>query len=197
MKGSRPAVRTATRAAVTVVAAVATVAAVLPAAAHADGTYRWQNEYTRQYLEVYQKSKANGGIVSVWRYNGGKNQLWKDTKTSAGYYRVRNVNSGKSMDRWNSTFTPDYNGAACPVTQWSWWGGAQQQWKGRSVYSRIYSRRFLIWYNWQGCRGDGWHDTLGVLQPFHYSNVILYSREYCTEGRWIGKGECFWRRNGK
>ncbi|MEU9832004.1 RICIN domain-containing protein [Streptosporangium sp. NPDC048047] len=196
MGHSRPAVRTATRGA-TVLVAAALAAGLFPGVAHADGTYRWQNQFTRQYLDVYKKSKANGGIVVSWPSTGSKSQLWKETKSSAGYYRVRNVNSGKSMDRWNRRFSPSYNGAACDVTQWSWWGGNQQHWKRRSVWSKGYNRRFFIWYNWQGCLNDRWHDTLGVLNPFKYSNIILYSRSYCTEGKWIGKGECYWRKNGK
>jgi hypothetical protein len=190
MRGSRPAVR----AAAAIIAATAVTTGFLPEAAYADGTYRWQNEYTRHYLEVYKKSKANGAIVNVWSYNGGKNQLWKDTKLSNGYYRIRNVNSGRSMDRWDQNFRDNQK---CPVTQWGWWGGAQQQWRVKSLWSSIYGRRFILWHNRKGCMGNSYHDTLGVPNPFNASNVILYSQDYCTEGRWIGKGECFWRRNGK
>ncbi|MFC5821021.1 RICIN domain-containing protein [Nonomuraea harbinensis] len=197
MRGSRPVVRMASRAATISVTAAMTAGFLVTGTAQADGTFRWQNHWKRTYLEVYRKSKSNGAIVNVWPYNGGKNQLWKDTKTSSGYYRVRNVHSGKSMDRWDQAFHSGYHGAACPVTQWSWWGGTQQLWKGRSVYSRMNGRRFTIWYNYRGCRGNAWHDTLGVLNPHRASNVILYSRDYCTEGAWIGKDECYWRRNGK
>lgn len=91
MSRPRPAVRSAMRAATVIAAAAVTAGFIPPAAAHADGTYRWQNFFTGQYLEVYKKSKANGGIVNVWPLNGGRNQLWKNTKTSGGYNRVRNV----------------------------------------------------------------------------------------------------------
>ncbi|MFI6637127.1 RICIN domain-containing protein [Nonomuraea fuscirosea] len=195
MSRPRPAVHSVVRAATVFVAAAVTAGFVPPAAAHADGTYRWQNVLTGQYLEVYKKSKANGGIVNVWPLNGGRNQLWKNTKTSGGYNRVRNVNSGRSLDRWNQNFS---GGAKCPLTQWSWWGGNQQHWKAISVWSRV-GRRFTLWYNRAGCMGNPWHDTIGVLKPFRYSNAILYTRSWCDESTYSGwnANHCFWKRNGK
>ena len=77
-------------------------------------------------------------------------------------------------------------------------GGNQQHWKAISVWSRV-GRRFTLWYNRAGCMGNAWHDSIGVLKPFQYSNAILYTRSWCDESTYIGwnANHCFWKRNGK
>lgn len=200
MKAIHPgaAARSVRRLAIISAAAVLLVAETLTGSANADGTYRWQNQFRGYWLEIYHASRADGGAVIAYprhRRTNRRNQLWKDTKLSDGYYRIRNVNSGRSLDRWNRTGPGGDYQARCDVTQYRWWGGAQQRWRYRTAWSSVLGRRFSLWINKAGCQGNPYHDVLGTV--YRYANVYLYSEDWCTEHVAIAKSECYWRRNGR
>lgn len=89
-----------------------------PTAASADGTYRWQGERSRNYLEIRKSSTANQARVIVWPDQGSYNQWWSDFKqVSDGYYRLVNYNSQKSLDRYDG-----HNGGFCWGYQYDWTG---------------------------------------------------------------------------
>ena len=70
-----------------------------PAKTIANGRYRiafYSNKYIG--LDVAGASKNNQANVQLWHYEGVDQQLFDLTCDSSGYYKIKNVNSGKVLD---------------------------------------------------------------------------------------------------
>lgn len=166
-----------------------------PTAASADGTYRWQGERSRNYLEILQSSTANQARVIVWPDQGSYNQWWSDFKqVSDGYYRLVNYNSQKSLDRYDG-----HNGSLCWGYQYDWTGQNWQHWRHKSVWSNHFGRTFDLWINKEGCNGNPYDDTLMAWgSPIDNDyQTYLRTEEFCTEGSFVIPDSCYWRRNGQ
>lgn len=66
---------------------------------------------------------SNGSQIDLWDYTGGNNQKWMIQQTDNGYYKIINVNSGKTLDLYQLSLN---NGGV--VDQWDYKGGRNQQW---------------------------------------------------------------------
>ena len=176
-------------AALAVVAIVATVANMPAARA---GSVTWAEYYDRSLmLDVWQSNPNNGAIVDVYPSNGTDAQKWWDTPISGGYWEEQNIISWKALDRWNDQY--------CVVTDWDYWGGAEQLWKEKQVASGQWQ---LI--NKQGGNGNPLWDSLATNEqaPFaggdpnwlpRSSNAILRSEEDCGgPGQIWQDSVCFW-----
>lgn len=169
--------------------------------AYADGTFRWQNENTGWYLEVWSSSLADGGRVITYPYNGSSaNQLWSDFQQSDGYYAIMNNNSGKILDRYDG-WPQETAGKPCGLPyQWTWGGNTWQRWKYRAVwgpsYPPEYNREYSLWINKAGCQGDPYHDVLGT-SLYRTLDTYLYRESDCSDMRYGVPTHCYWKRNGQ
>lgn len=152
----------------------------------------WANYFDRKLmLHVWRSNPNNGAIIVVWQRNGSKAQKWWETPMSGGYWEQQNVISWKALDRWNNKY--------CSVTDWDYWGGAQQLWKKHKVASGKYQ---LI--NKAGCNGNpAWDSATNNLYPptaegpdwLPRSNNVILRTEYNCGGPpplWWQEQGCFW-----
>ncbi|MBN6056566.1 ricin-type beta-trefoil lectin domain protein, partial [Nonomuraea sp. RK-328] len=77
---------------------------------------------TDQCLEVAGWSRHNGAAVMTWACGQQSNQYWRVSKDGAGWWLLKNENSGSCLDarvheNWSSVY------------QWGCHGGAEQQWR--------------------------------------------------------------------
>lgn len=86
--------------------------------------YKLVNVNSGKVLDVNAATKADGGKVIQWPYQGGKNQQWELKKTNSGTYNIMNVNSGKYLALDKSSTS---DGAA--VIQQSADASKNQEWK--------------------------------------------------------------------
>ena len=56
-----------------------------------------QNVATGKYMEVESASEANGGIVQQWSFHTGEQAKWIFELDGNGYFKIKNVNSGKYL----------------------------------------------------------------------------------------------------
>ena len=56
-----------------------------------------QNVATGRYMEVESASTANGGIVQQWQFHTGNQAQWIFELGGGGYFKIKNVNSGKYL----------------------------------------------------------------------------------------------------
>lgn len=94
----------------------------------ANGSYVIKSATTGKVVDVEAKSKANGGNVIQWQYNGGANQQWYIESVGNGYYKIINVNSGKALDVSDHSMEDNAN-----VLQWEYKGDDNQHWKIEAV----------------------------------------------------------------
>lgn len=92
------------------------------------GVYRIENVATGKAVDVSGVSKSNGANIHQWRYVGGNNQKWRiipvgAKRDLAGSYRITSVHSEKDLDVAGASYSEGAN-----VHQWSFGGGANQQW---------------------------------------------------------------------
>ena len=64
----------------------------------ADGVYHIMAKHSRQYLEVANGNKNNGGIVQQWSANNRDNQRWELRHIGKGYYTMKVMHSGRFLD---------------------------------------------------------------------------------------------------
>lgn len=74
-------------------------------------------------LEVGELNRDNGGAVRIWDSEGGDAQQWRFEPAGDGFYRIRNVFSGKLLD---TALQGVENGTW--VHQWEDTGADSQQW---------------------------------------------------------------------
>ena len=79
-------------------------------------------------LDVRAASGANGALVQVYRYTGGRNQRWRLTSVAPGEFRLTSIHSGKVLEVAEVSHD---SGAA--IQQWDWWSGANQRWRIEDV----------------------------------------------------------------
>lgn len=174
-----------------ILATAGTVGVVCNATPAQAGAVTWANYANGNLmLDVWQSNPNNGAIIDVWPSNGSSAQKWWDTPVSGPYWEEQNVISWKALDRYNDQY--------CVVTDWDYWGGAQQLWKEKKVASGQWQ---LI--NEAGCNGNGYWDAATTNQnppaaegpnwlP-RSSNVILRTEYDCGSpgGEWQ-ELTCFW-----
>lgn len=173
--------RFAVKAAVVMAGSVVSFAAVPFAVAHADGRVTWQNDNSKNYLEVYHSSTADGAMVGQWPWNGSATQYWTDITVESGYYKELNYHSGKALDPYND----------CSVHQYGYWGGASERWAERhftSYYGDVKAWRLI---NKNGCGGDPYTDALHVDTLNNYYQANLMTEVACGTGRWYLES-CQW-----
>ncbi|GIH73545.1 RICIN domain-containing protein [Sphaerimonospora thailandensis] len=160
--------------------------------AYADGTYKWQNEYNRHYLEVYQSSTANKGRVITWPIYNSANQLWSDFTLSDGYYRLMNNNSRK----WLGFADQQYGNGYCGFPdQYDWLNASSQWWDYRKLWDQTDGRYYSAWVNKMGCQGNAYVDMLSVVDLSPVNTSLLHEAT-CSDQRYGSPTGCYWRRDG-
>ncbi|WP_329091643.1 RICIN domain-containing protein [Streptosporangium sp. NBC_01469] len=178
--------------------ALVTAATIVPAtSAQADGIYRWRNQATNGFLEIWLSSLDDLAKVITWDGPPSNNQAWMDFKLDNGYYSLTNYNSGKTLDRWDSR-SIDSTGGCGHGIQYQWTGQQWQQWKYRRVWDSGHRRDFIMWKNQAGCFEDPYHDVLSA-DAAGGMHTTLYHTEYCdyTGGPYWIVDHCKWKRNGE
>ena len=79
-------------------------------------------------LDVTGGSVSNGTVIQQWDWTGGTNQQWNIVPLGNGYNKIVNVNSGLVLDVTGGSSSAAFQNGA-PIQQWSWTGGANQQWQ--------------------------------------------------------------------
>lgn len=64
-----------------------------------------QNVATGRYMEVESASTANGGIVQQWQFHTGNQAQWIFELGGSGYFKIKNVNSGRYLGVDSSDIT--------------------------------------------------------------------------------------------
>lgn len=189
--------RKAKRVLFTIVALV-TAATIVPAtSAQADGIYRWRNQATNGFLEVWLSSTEDMARVITWDGPPSNNQAWEDYKLEDGDYSLTNYNSLKKLDRWD-TGVIDYEGRCSYGIQYQGNGQSWQRWKYRRVWDDGYRRDFIMWKNQAGCNGDPHHNVFSA-ESAGSMYTTLYHTEHCdyTGGPYTLVDYCKWKRNGE
>ena len=89
-----------------------------------DGVYRISSSINEDYvLEVQRRSKADGGNVDLYTWNGGANQRWNISYLGNGVYKILNVNSSRSLDVQGAKLAYSVN-----IDQWTWKNSGNQRW---------------------------------------------------------------------
>jgi hypothetical protein len=68
--------------------------------------------------------KTDGTKIVQWNYHAGTNQRWELVDVGGGYYKIKNVKSGKVLD-----VTGGSTAEGALVVQWTDNGGQNQQWQ--------------------------------------------------------------------
>ena len=58
-----------------------------------------QNVGTGRYMEVESAAKTDGGIVQIWSFHTQPQMHWQFELAGGGYFKIKNVNSGKYLSR--------------------------------------------------------------------------------------------------
>ncbi|UYZ63622.1 RICIN domain-containing protein [Hymenobacter weizhouensis] len=91
-----------------------------------NGYYTLIAQHSGKALDVASSSTANGAKVQQYHPNPTAAQRWKIEATSDGYYKLTNQASGKVLEVYGGTGA---TANKARVTQWSYVGGTNQQWK--------------------------------------------------------------------
>ncbi|MDR1183809.1 MAG: RICIN domain-containing protein [Coriobacteriales bacterium] len=89
-----------------------------------DGIYTLTSALSDKFaLDIAGAATTNGLQLQLWQYNGGLAQLFEIKCQSDGFYTIRPLGSGKTLD-----VSGNHVVATTPVLQWSSNGGDNQRW---------------------------------------------------------------------
>lgn len=151
--------------------------ATLTLAAVDDGRYQIISRHSGLALDVAGRSTADGANIEQRAAQGetADNQHFDVTELDNGYYAIRPAHSGKSIDVYGWSTEPGGE-----IRQWSWNGGAQQQWRiedSGNGYYKIRSRHSGLALDvWEWSSSDGgdirqWTDTGNLNQQWQFVAV--------------------------